>query len=188
MSLSEMDLTGSNFSYSNHWNTNFASSNCVGVDFRHADLTRCIFKGADLRGANFAYAICHEADFSGADLRGANFSRAQMNYATLLGAKIKCANFAYVNLGRADMRLTCHADIRADFFSYRDFHELEKKAIRLRRALRWGRVDGAKFFCDPTDVGSARVIWLNAVRWGETPADSQFAAITAEWCDWVLRT
>jgi len=123
--LSNLILTGSNFSGADLSNDRLVSTALVGANLSSANLsgakmTNTNLTGADLTGANLAgagtdgadpeaagmnlsYAKLIKADLTGSDLTRANLTYADLTGADLTGARINFSNFTATDLTNANL-------------------------------------------------------------------------------------
>lgn len=158
-------------------------------------------RGANLRGANLRGANLEDANLRGADLRGANLESANLVSANLGGANLRGADLESANLASADL-----SAIRADL---REILAAAPADVPgLLAALREGRVDGSTYegecCCLVGTLARVRGVdyasipgiepqssrpaerWFLGITKGDTPATSQFSAITEGWIvEWM---
>tara|TARA_B100001559_G_scaffold130314_1_gene109650 strand:- start:2581 stop:4701 length:2121 start_codon:yes stop_codon:yes gene_type:complete len=90
--LSNMDLTGIDFSH----------SELINVDFSNSGLKFADFTGADIDDVNFSYTDIKHAVFSGATISNTDFSNSTMKYASIDGADFYRPVFTGADLTKVD--------------------------------------------------------------------------------------
>ena len=158
-------------------------------------------ESADLRGANLRGANLRGADLRGANLESANLVSANLEGANLVGTYLVSADLESANLASADL-----SAIRADL---REILAAAPADVPgLLAALREGRVDGSTYegecCCLVGTLARVRGVdyasipgiepqssrpaerWFLGITKGDTPATSQFSAITEGWIvEWM---
>ena len=182
---------------------NLSEANLSGANLSEANLSGANLSGADLSGANLSGANLSGADLIGADLSGANLSGANLSDADLSGANLSGADLSGANLSRADLD-----PIRRDFFAVLTAGRANGEVEFLREALCSGKVDGSQYegacACLVGTLAHARHCrydaipgltpnadrpaerFFLAIQRGDTPKNSQFAALAVQWVDEYL--
>jgi uncharacterized protein YjbI with pentapeptide repeats len=105
--LSNLDLSGDNFSQAVLVQSKFRNSKLIGTNFSYARL-----EGADLTGADLS-----DAGFAGANLSGADLTGVEVTSETKLGSNLEGAKFSNEILSRAN--------IAGAILGQRDLHRLD---------------------------------------------------------------
>lgn len=89
--LSDLDLSGLDFSNANLKMASIIDSNISGANFQGSNLTEARLVGSDFSGANLRGANLWRADLRGANLSGANMLGADLSYANMENASLEDA-------------------------------------------------------------------------------------------------
>jgi uncharacterized protein YjbI with pentapeptide repeats len=82
--LGGLDLTYTNFEY-----TNLKGADLAGADLSYANFNGANLEGADLHKATLRHTILHEANLRNTNLNGADLSRTLLCGATIDGARLE---------------------------------------------------------------------------------------------------
>ena len=101
--LSNLDLSGVNFSGMPFLWANLSGAILCGANLNKALLTWTNFTGATLCGATFVLSSCMWANFAGANLCGANLCNSDFLFANFSGAHLPGANLSWTTLSSANL-------------------------------------------------------------------------------------
>ena len=173
---------------------------------KEADNQRPLVEMTVAAGVSLRKANLHKTDLSGADLTDADLTGANLREADLTDANLRDADLTDADLTSANLRA-----IKEDLIT--EILKLPLEIPYLRAALIGGQIDGSTYrdacaclagtlarACGLSaplsgdelpngyrvDAGSPRERWFLALRRGDTPANSQVAAIALTWIDEAL--
>ncbi|MCP3942178.1 MAG: hypothetical protein GY710_11930 [Desulfobacteraceae bacterium] len=161
--LSELDLSGYDFSYANLNGSIFAKTNFSFSKFHHAslekaDLDECEFMGADLTYASLNECSAKQGGFGGANLSYAslinsNLSESTLSQSTLIHTDLRATNlekarlsesnlshavFTRANLVQCDLK---ESDLRKTNFEFADMRGARLMSVKNFKTANWIRVD-----------------------------------------------
>jgi hypothetical protein len=202
--LSSANLSSADLSWANLSSANLSSANLSSANLSSANLSWANLSSANLSWANLSSADLSSANLSWADLSSANLSSADLSSANLSWANLSSANLSWANLSSANLSW-----VREDLRSRLDRVVAEVPA--LLDALTAGKINGSVYegecACFVGTVANVRGChyedkirmadlrpdsesptekWFLGIRVGDTPDNSQIAAITSDWiCEWL---
>ncbi len=161
--LSELDLSGYDFSYANldgsiFEKTNFSFSKFHHASMEKADFDECEFIGSDLTYASLNECSARQGGFGGADLSHASLinsdlSEATLSQSTLIHADLRAANlqkarlsqselshaiFTRANLVQCDLK---ESNIQNTNFEYANMQGARLMSVKNFETANWIRVD-----------------------------------------------
>lgn len=98
----EVDLSETNFSYSNLSDVDFSGVDLNSSSFADSHLTSVNFNNADLTSVEFTRATIEECDFTEALLTGVDYSYAKVNYCNFTDADMAGGIFQESDLSNSD--------------------------------------------------------------------------------------
>ena len=98
----EVDLSETDFSYSNLTNIDFSNADLNSCSFADSHLTAVDFTNTDLTSVEFTRANVVESDFTEAMLTGADYSYATINYCNFTDADMAGGVFQESDLQNSD--------------------------------------------------------------------------------------